>query len=164
MPYCTFFSYWVELLSQQHFISRLKLTCPTAISSQLTFPLVSEQSNWGILLHNEGRADIEGSKRNVARNAWLPQTSSLCDKFTGILALNSQVLKNRRPCFWSAFTLQIKIKIKRAFALREVSVLAELALRHLRSSLTDVPLQSNSPPDRVFRANRVPTEAGRAKG
>ena len=40
------------------------------------------------------------------------------------------------------------------FALREVSVLAELALGHLRYSLKDVPPQSNSPPDTVFRADR----------
>ncbi|XKL61970.1 hypothetical protein PGB90_001803 [Kerria lacca] len=36
------------------------------------------------------------------------------------------------------------------FALREVSVLAELALGHLRYSLTDVPPQSNSPPGHVL--------------
>ncbi len=41
------------------------------------------------------------------------------------------------------------------FALREVSVLAELALGHLRYSLTDVPPQSNSPPDNVLGSNRT---------
>ena len=46
------------------------------------------------------------------------------------------------------------------FAPREVSVLAELALGHLRYSLTDVPPQSNSPPDAVFRAGR-PRRRGR---
>jgi hypothetical protein len=40
------------------------------------------------------------------------------------------------------------------FALREVSVLAELALGHLRYRLTDVPPQSNSPPDTVLGAGR----------
>ncbi len=40
------------------------------------------------------------------------------------------------------------------FALREVSVLAELALGHLRYFLTDVPPQSNSPPDAVVKADR----------
>jgi len=40
------------------------------------------------------------------------------------------------------------------FALREVSVLAELALGHLRYYLTDVPPQSNSPPDAVVKADR----------
>ena len=41
-----------------------------------------------------------------------------------------------------------------SFALREVSVLAELALGHLRYRLTDVPPQSNSPPDSVLGADR----------
>ena len=53
------------------------------------------------------------------------------------------------------------------FALREVSVLAELALGHLRYHLTDVPPQSNSPPDGVSGAgcaNRVTTDdRGRRK-
>jgi hypothetical protein len=44
------------------------------------------------------------------------------------------------------------------FTLREVSVLAELALGHLRYLLTDVPPQSNSPPDTVFRAGRAVRE------
>ena len=49
------------------------------------------------------------------------------------------------------------------FALREVSVLAELTLGHLRYRLTDVPPQSNSPPDTVFRADHgQPPDAGRA--
>jgi len=30
-----------------------------------------------------GRADIEGSKSNVAMNAWLPQISYPCGKFSG---------------------------------------------------------------------------------
>ena len=38
------------------------------------------------------------------------------------------------------------------YALREISVLTELALGHLRYALTDVPPQSNSPPDAVFNA------------
>ena len=41
------------------------------------------------------------------------------------------------------------------FALREVSVLAELALGHLRYLLTDVPPQSNSPPDAVLGGDRA---------
>ena len=40
------------------------------------------------------------------------------------------------------------------FAPREVSVLAELTLGHLRYLLTDVPPQSNSPPDAVVKADR----------
>ena len=42
------------------------------------------------------------------------------------------------------------------FALREVSVLAELALGHLRYFLTDVPPQSNSPPGGVLGIRIAP--------
>ncbi|CAK1600490.1 unnamed protein product [Parnassius mnemosyne] len=41
------------------------------------------------------------------------------------------------------------------FAPREVSVLAELALGHLRYSLTDVPPQSNSPPGSVLEPDHA---------
>ncbi|KAG2241396.1 hypothetical protein Bca52824_096619 [Brassica carinata] len=47
----------------------------------------------------------------------------------------------------------LKIRIKRAFTLlfhREISVLVELILGHLRYLLTDVPPQPNSPPDNVL--------------
>ena len=40
------------------------------------------------------------------------------------------------------------------YALHEISVLVELALGHLRYRLTDVPPQSNSPPDNVLGAGR----------
>ena len=41
------------------------------------------------------------------------------------------------------------------FAPREISVLTELALGHLRYRLTDVPPQPNSPPDTVFDSDTV---------
>lgn len=41
------------------------------------------------------------------------------------------------------------------FAPREVSVLAELALGHLRYSLTDVPPQSNYPPGSVLEPDHA---------
>ena len=41
------------------------------------------------------------------------------------------------------------------FALREVSVLAELALGHLRYSLTDVPPQSNSPSGSILELDHA---------
>ena len=37
------------------------------------------------------------------------------------------------------------------FSLREISVLTELTLGHLRYLLTDVPPQPNSPPDYISR-------------
>ena len=41
------------------------------------------------------------------------------------------------------------------FTLREVSVLTELALGHLRYLLIDVPPQSNSPPEIVLGGDRA---------
>ena len=40
------------------------------------------------------------------------------------------------------------------YALHEISVLVELALGHLRYRLTDVPPQSNSPPECVLGCQR----------
>ena len=40
------------------------------------------------------------------------------------------------------------------YALHEISVLVELALGHLRYHLTDVPPQSNSPPESVLGCQR----------
>ena len=51
-----------------------------------------------------------------------------------------------------------------SFALREVSVHAELALGHLRYHLTDVPPQSNSPPDTVLGEDRIGGASTRREG
>ena len=48
------------------------------------------------------------------------------------------------------------------FALREVSVLAELALGHLHYSLTDVPPQSNSLPGSVLEPDHAGVYLGSA--
>ncbi|KAK8684301.1 hypothetical protein V6N13_040331 [Hibiscus sabdariffa] len=45
------------------------------------------------------------------------------------------------------------------FVPHEISILVELILGHLRSLLTDVPPQPNSPADNVFRRDQ-PAEAG----
>ena len=104
-----------------------------------------------------GRADIEGSKSNVAMNAWLPQASYPCGNFSDTSCLK---LSRAKGSIGHAFTVRIRTENQNQvsfcpFALREVSVLAELTLGHLRYLLTDVPPQSNSPPDTVFRADRA---------
>ncbi|CAN6973454.1 unnamed protein product [Brassica rapa subsp. trilocularis] len=81
-----------------------------------------------------GRADIEGSKSNVAMNAWLPQASYPCGNFS-----DTSSFKFRRS----------KGSIGHAFT---------LILGHLRYLLTDVPPQPNSPPDNVLRPDQ-PAEA-----
>ena len=104
-----------------------------------------------------GRADIEGSKSNVAMDAWLPQASYPCGNFSDTSCLK---LSKSKGSIGPAFAVCIRTENQDQasfcpFTLREVSVLAELALGHLRYRLTDVPPQSNSPPDTVFRAGRV---------
>ena len=98
-----------------------------------------------------GRADIEGSKSDVAMNAWPPQASYPCGNFSDTSCL--KLLKSKGS-IGHAFTVCIHTENQDQasfcpFALREVSVLTEPALGHLRYCLTDVPPQSNSPPDTV---------------
>ncbi|CDS38241.1 senescence associated protein [Echinococcus multilocularis] len=93
-----------------------------------------------------GRADIEGSKSDVAMNAWPPQASYPCGNFSDT------------SCH--AFTVCIRTENQHQVSFcpsapRQVSVLAELTLGHLRYDLTDVPPQSNSPPDNVSRSGRT---------
>jgi hypothetical protein len=103
-----------------------------------------------------GRADIEGSKSNVAMNAWLPQASYPCGNFS-----DTSTFKFRRTkgSIGPAFTACIRTENQSQasfcpFAPHEISVLVELALGHLRYRLTDVPPQPNSPPDNVIRLDR----------
>src|SRR5579863_5741996 len=109
-----------------------------------------------------GRADIEGSKSNVAMDAWLPQASYPCGNFSDTSCLKPSKSKGS---IGHAFAVCIRTENQDQasicpFALREVSVLAELALGHLRYLLTDVPPQSNSPPDTVLGRDRAGVQAG----
>ncbi len=102
------------------------------------------------------RADIEGSKSDVAMNAWPPQASYPCGNFSDTSCLK---LSKPKGSIGRAFAVRIRTENQDQasfcpFALREVSVLAELALGHLRYHLTDVPPQSNSPPGGVLGSSR----------
>ncbi|KAK7375666.1 hypothetical protein VNO78_35404 [Psophocarpus tetragonolobus] len=108
-----------------------------------------------------GRADIEGSKSNVAMNAWLPQASYPCGNFSDT---SSFKFRRTKGSIGHAFTVRIRTGNQNQtsfypFVPHEISVLVELILGHLRYLLTDVPPQPNSPPDNVFRPDR-PTKAG----
>ena len=99
-----------------------------------------------------GRADIEGSKSNVAMNAWLPQASYPCGNFSDTSICN---VRNEKGSIGHVFTVCIRTENQNQasfspFGLHEISVLIELTLGHLRYLLTDVPPQPNSPPDYVF--------------
>ena len=100
-----------------------------------------------------GRADIEGSKSDVAMNAWPPQASYPCGNFSDTSRLK---LVKSKGSLGHAFTVCIRTENQNQmsfcpYVLREISVLTELILGHLWYRLTDVPPQPNSPPDSVFR-------------
>ena len=106
-----------------------------------------------------GRADIEGSKSDVAMNAWPPQASYPCGNFSDTSSLK---LLKTKGSIGHAFTVCIHTENQNQmsfypFVLHEISVLIELILGHLCYRLTDVPPQPNSPPDYVF----VPDSAGK---
>ncbi|KAA8544643.1 hypothetical protein F0562_019427 [Nyssa sinensis] len=108
-----------------------------------------------------GRADIEGSKSNVAMNAWLPQASYPCGNFSDT---SSFKFRRSKGSLGHAFTVRIRTGNQNQTSFypsvpHEISVLVELILGHLRYLLTDVPPQPNSPPDNVFRPDR-PAEGG----
>ncbi|CAN7092740.1 unnamed protein product [Brassica rapa subsp. narinosa] len=107
-----------------------------------------------------GRADIEGSKSNVAMNAWLPQASYPGGNFSDT---SSFKFRRSKGSIGHAFTVRIRTENQNQtsfhpFVPHEISVLVELILGHLRYLLTDVPPQPNSPPDNVLRPDR-PAEA-----
>ncbi|KAI5384009.1 hypothetical protein KIW84_071123 [Lathyrus oleraceus] len=94
-----------------------------------------------------GRADIEGSKSNVAMNAWLPQASYPCGNFSDT---SSFKFRRSKGSIGHAFTVRIRTGNQNQtsfypFVPHEISVLVELILGHLRYLLTDVPPQPNSP-------------------
>ncbi|PHT24919.1 Regulator of rDNA transcription protein 15 [Capsicum baccatum] len=108
-----------------------------------------------------GRADIEGSKSNVAMNAWLPQASYPCGNFSDT---SSFEFRRSKGSLGHAFTVRIRTGNQNQTSFypsvpHEISVLVELILGHLRYLLTDVPPQPNSPPDNVFRPDRPPERA-----
>ena len=103
-----------------------------------------------------GRADIEGSKSNVAMNAWLPQASYPCGNFSDTSSLKFLKAKGS---IGHAFAVCIRTENQNQmsfypFVPHEISVLIELILGHLRYLLTDVPPQPNSPPDYVLHTNQ----------
>ena len=103
-----------------------------------------------------GRADIEGSKSNVAMNARLPQASYPCGNFSDT---SSFILRSRKGSIGHAFTVCIRTENPNQmsfcpFTPHEIAVLTELILGHLRYLLADVPPQPNSPPGCVLRTGR----------
>ncbi|KAI3486548.1 hypothetical protein L1887_49872 [Cichorium endivia] len=94
-----------------------------------------------------GRADIEGSKSNVAMNAWLPQASYPCGNFSDT---SSFKFRRSKGSLGHAFTVRIRTGNQNQTSFypsvpHEISVLVELILGHLRYLLTDVPPPAQTP-------------------
>ena len=103
-----------------------------------------------------GRADIEGSKSNVAMSAWLPQISYPCGKFSDTSQPNCRFPKGS---IGHAFTIdyaygEIDKTNFSPFGLREISDLTEIVIGHMWWILTDVPPQPNSQPVYVLITKR----------
>ncbi|PHT97288.1 Protein TAR1 [Capsicum chinense] len=92
-----------------------------------------------------GRAYIEGSKSNVAMNAWLPQASYPCGNFSDTSSFEFRRSKGSLGHAFTSFYPSVP---------HEISVLVELILGHLRYLLTNVSPQPNSSLDNVFRPDR----------
>ena len=112
-----------------------------------------------------GRADIEGSKSDVAMDAWPPQASYPCGNFSDTYNLKPSRFKGS---IGHAFAVCISTENQDQvgfcpFALREVSVLSEPTLGHLRYDLIDVPPQSNSRPETVFGPSHASTVCSRLR-
>ncbi len=104
-----------------------------------------------------GRADIEGSKSDVAMDAWPPQASYPCGNFSDT---SCWTLYRSKGSIGHAFAVSTRTEGQDQAnicpsALQEVSVPFEFALGHLRYRLTDVPPQSNSPTDTVSEGGRA---------
>jgi len=96
-----------------------------------------------------GRADIEGSKSYVAKNAWQPQASYPCGNFSDTSSVKYPQAKGSvghgfPPCTLTESPGEASFYPS---VLREVSDRPELTLGHLRYRVTDVPPQPNSPPE-----------------
>ncbi|PHT25237.1 Regulator of rDNA transcription protein 15 [Capsicum baccatum] len=103
-----------------------------------------------------GRTDIEGSKSNVAMNAWQPQASYPCGNFSDT---SSFEFRRSKGSLGLAFTVRIHTGNQNQTIFypsfpHEIYVPVELILGHQRYLLTDVPPQPNSPPDNVFFPDR----------
>ena len=152
---------------------RIKRAFPLLVHMRFLFSLSSPEdiltnpTLWDFCVSMIRWANIEGSKSNVAMNAWLPQASYPCGNFSDT---SSWTFLRPKGSIGHVFTVCIRTENQNQmsfypFVLHEISVLIELILGHLRYRLTDVPPQPNSPSDNVFRLDRwsLGPEIGRSR-
>ncbi|KAH1083007.1 hypothetical protein J1N35_022768 [Gossypium stocksii] len=124
-----------------------------AVTAPRHVPLGARGPYYGLAIRRRERADIEGSKSNIAMNTWLPQASYPCGNFSDT---SSFKFRRSKESIGHVFTVRIRTGIQNQmsfypFVPHEISVLVELILGHMCYLLTNVPPQPNSSPDNVFR-------------
>ena len=145
---------------------RIKRAFPLLVHMRFLFSLSSPEdiltnpTLWDFCVSMIGRADIEGSKSNVAMNAWLPPASYPCGNFSDI---SSWTFFRPKGSIGHVFTVCIRTENQNQARFspcgpHEIPVLIELTFGHLRYHLTDVPPQPHSPPDYVFRTDQPSKE------
>ncbi|XP_022767940.1 uncharacterized protein LOC111312165 [Durio zibethinus] len=92
-----------------------------------------------------GRADIEGSKSNVAMNAWLPLASYPYGNFSNT---SSFKFERSKGSIGHAFMVRIRTGNQNQMSFYPF-------IPHVHSLLTDVLSQPNFPPNNVFRPDRL---------
>ncbi|KAK8631886.1 hypothetical protein V6N13_028663 [Hibiscus sabdariffa] len=102
-------------------------------------------------------SDLEAFSHNPAHGSFAPLAFQPS-------AMTNCANQRSKGSIGHAFTVRIRTGNQNQtsfypFVPHEISVLVELILGHLRYLLIDVPPQTNSPPDNVFRPDR-PAEAG----
>ena len=114
-----------------------------------------------------GRADIEGSKSDVAMNAWPPQASYPCGNFSDTSRLKFTNIAHPRTKGSIGHSFKVCIHTEDQnqgsfypFVLRQISVLAELPFGRLRYLFTNEPPQPNSPFDNVLHLDPAPQRRG----
>ena len=90
-------------------------------------------------------------------NTWLPQASYACANF---FATSNLKLLKTKGLIGHVFAVLIHTENQNQvffypFVLNGISVLIGLTLGHLQYHLTDVPPQSNSPPDTAFDKDQL---------
>ena len=114
---------------------------------------VNNPTLWDFCVSMIGRAE-EGSKRNLAMNAWLAQASYPCSNFSDA---SSIIFLRPKGSMGHVVTVCIRSENQNQaslspFGSHETTVLIELTLGHLRYHLTDVPPQPNSSSGPVLKS------------
>ena len=129
-------SYWLRILSQYlvYQSGKPNLSHDGRNPAHVPYLRVNNPTLWDFCVSLIGRADIEGTKSNVAMNAWLPPASYPRGNCSDTSSWT--FLRHKGP-IGNAFTVCIRTENQNQsrlspFGPHEIPVLIELTLGHLR--------------------------------